>query len=92
MIDIYVGIDPSMNSSGVTCLAYEDGKLIGADDFKAMYAQNDPKAFVADTPPTPASNPVPTFVQPTVNPTPAKPTLTQMMQWANEHPDQPFNF
>ncbi|MBQ3416149.1 MAG: hypothetical protein IJH39_12610 [Clostridia bacterium] len=28
MIDIYVGIDPSMNSSGVTCLAYEDGKLI----------------------------------------------------------------
>lgn len=73
-------------------LQFEDGKLIGADDFKAMYAQNDPKAFVADTPPTPASNPVPTFVQPTVNPTPAKPTLTQMMQWANEHPDQPFNF
>ena len=28
MIDIYVGIDPSINSSGVTCLAYEDGKLI----------------------------------------------------------------
>ena len=28
MIDIFVGIDPSMNSSGVTCLAYEDGKLI----------------------------------------------------------------
>ena len=28
MIDIYVGIDPSINSSGVTCLAYEDGSLI----------------------------------------------------------------
>ena len=28
MIDIYVGIDPSINSSGITCLAYEDGKLI----------------------------------------------------------------
>lgn len=28
MIDIYVGIDPSINSSGVTCLAYEDGQLI----------------------------------------------------------------
>lgn len=72
-------------------LQYEDGKLIGADDFKAMYAQNDPKAFVSETP-APATNPVPTFVQPTVNPTPAKPTLSQMMQWANEHPDQQFNF
>lgn len=28
MIDFYVGIDPSINSSGVTCLAYEDNKLI----------------------------------------------------------------
>jgi len=72
-------------------LQFEDGKLIGADDFKAMYAQNDPKAFASDEP-APASNPVPTFVQPTVNPTPAKPTLSQMMQWANEHPDQQFNF
>lgn len=72
-------------------LQFEDGKLIGADDFKAMYAQNDPKAFASDEP-APASNPVPTFVQPTGNPTPAKPTLSQMMQWANEHPDQQFNF
>ena len=28
MIDIYIGVDPSINSSGVTCLAYEDGNLI----------------------------------------------------------------
>lgn len=28
MINFYVGIDPSINSSGVTCLAYEDNKLI----------------------------------------------------------------
>ena len=28
MIDIYVGIDPSINSTGLTCLAYEDGELI----------------------------------------------------------------
>ena len=28
MIKIYVGIDPSINSSGVTCIAYEDEKLI----------------------------------------------------------------
>ena len=28
MINIYVGVDPSINSSGVTCLAYEDGNLI----------------------------------------------------------------
>ena len=32
MINIYVGVDPSINSSGVTCLAYEDDKLI-----KEMY-------------------------------------------------------
>lgn len=28
MINIYVGIDPSINSSGITCLAYEDNILI----------------------------------------------------------------
>lgn len=28
MIKIYVGVDPSINSSGITCLAYEDEKLI----------------------------------------------------------------
>mgnify|MGYP002863224038 CR=1 FL=1 len=28
MINIYVGVDPSINSSGVTCLAYEDDTLI----------------------------------------------------------------
>lgn len=72
-------------------LQFEDGKLIGADDFKAMYAQSDPDAFVADTPaPTPA--PTPTFVQPTGTPTPAKPTLTQLMQMKNEHPDAIINF
>ena len=32
MIDIYIGVDPSINSSGVTCLAYEDNKLV-----KEMY-------------------------------------------------------
>jgi hypothetical protein len=72
-------------------LQFEDGKLIGADDFKAMYAQSDPDAFVADTPaPTPA--PTPTFVQPTGTSTPAKPTLTQLMQMKNEHPDAIINF
>lgn len=28
MIKIYVGVDPSINSSGITCTAYEDNKLI----------------------------------------------------------------
>ena len=28
MIDIYVGIDPSINSSGITCMAYENNTLI----------------------------------------------------------------
>ena len=72
-------------------LQYEDGKLIGADDFRAMYAQSDPDAFVAETP-APAPAPVPTFVQPTNNPAPAKPTLTQLMQMKNEHPDAIINF
>lgn len=72
-------------------LQFEDGKLIGADDFRAMYAQSDPDAFVAETP-APAPAPVPTFVQPTSNPAPAKPTLTQLMQMKNEHPDAIINF
>ena len=72
-------------------LQFEDGKLIGADDFKAIYAQSDPEAF-ADENPTPAPAPVPTFVQPTNNPAPSKPTLTQLMQMKNEHPDAIINF
>lgn len=71
-------------------LTMENGTIIGATDFLTAYKQDNAQSFVADTPaPT---NPTPTFVQPTVTPTPAKPTLTQMMQWANEHPDQAVNF
>lgn len=72
-------------------LQFEDGKLIGADDFKAIYAQSDPDAFAVETP-APAPTPVPTFVQPTNNPAPSKPTLTQLMQMKNEHPDAIINF
>ena len=72
-------------------LQFEDGKLIGADDFKAIYAQGDPDAFAVETP-APAPAPVPTFVQPTNNPAPPKPTLTQLMQMKNEHPDAIINF
>ena len=72
-------------------LQFEDGKLIGADDFKAIYAQSDPDAFAVENP-TPAPAPVPTFVQPTNNPAPSKPTLTQLMQMKNEHPDAIINF
>lgn len=70
-------------------LTMENDTIIGASDFLAVYKQENAQSFVTESP-TPA--PVPTFVQPTVNPTPAKPTLTQMMQWANEHPDKPFEF
>lgn len=76
-------------------LQFEDGKLIGADDFKAIYAQSDPDAFAVDAPapaPAPAPTPVPTFVQPTNNPAPARPTLTQLMQMKNEHPEAVINF
>ena len=72
-------------------LQFEDGKLIGADDFRAIYAQGDPDAFAVETP-APAPAPVPTFVQPTNNSAPPKPTLTQLMQMKNEHPDAIINF
>ena len=68
-------------------LQFEDGRLIGADDFKAMYAQNDPNAFATEPNNVPPANPVPTFVQPTTNPHPPKPTLSQLMQMKNEHPE-----
>lgn len=71
-------------------LTMENDTIIGASDFLAAYKQDNAESFVADT--QPQTNPVPTFVQPTSNPTPPSPTLTQMMQWANEHPDQQFNF
>jgi hypothetical protein len=70
-------------------LTLDGDTIIGATEFVNSYTTENPDAFVTEAP-TPA--PVPTFVQPTVNPTPAKPTLTQMMQWANEHPDKPFEF
>lgn len=72
-------------------LQYEDGKLIGADDFKAIYAQSDPDAFATETPAAPPVNPTPTFVQPTNNPSQPKPTLSQLMQMKNEHPDAIIN-
>jgi len=72
-------------------LQFEDGKLIGADDFKAIYAQSDPDAFAVETP-APAPAPVPTFIQPTSTSAPPKPTLTQLMQMKNEHPDAVINF
>ena len=72
-------------------LQFEDGKLIGADDFKAIYAQSDPDAFATEAPAAPSVNPTPTFVQPTNNPSQPKPTLSQLMQMKNEHPDAIIN-
>ena len=72
-------------------LQFEDGKLIGADDFKAIYAQSDPDAFASETPAAQPVNPTPTFVQPTNNPSQPKPTLSQLMQIKNEHPDAIIN-
>lgn len=72
-------------------LQFEDGKLIGADDFKAIYAQSDPDAFASETPAAQPVNPTPTFVQPTNNPSQPKPTLSQLMQMKNEHPDAIIN-
>lgn len=69
-------------------LQFEEGVLIGADDFKTIYAQNDPEAFATAK----LSEPTPRFVEPTTPSTPAKPTLTELMQMKNEHPEAIINF
>ena len=62
-------------------LPYEDGRIIGAEDFVTMYTAENADAFVVEKPAPPA--PVPTFVQPTNNPNNDRPTLSQLMAMAN---------
>lgn len=62
-------------------LQFEDGKLIGAEDFVQMYAKDNDDAFVKKT------EPKPQFAQSTQSKKPDKPTLSQLMQMKNENPD-----
>ena len=62
-------------------LQFEDGKLIGAEDFVQMYAKDNDDAFAKK------SEPKPQFVQSTEPKKPDKPTLSQLMKMKNENPD-----
>lgn len=71
----------------------EDGTFLGADDFMTKMKENNPGAFVVETPPTdpePPKPPKPTFT-PGTDPTPPggkkKMSLTEAMKYKNEHPE-----
>lgn len=75
------------------------GELVGMDTFDADYVKANETAFVRDVPePTPApaapAEPKPQFVgtTPGVEPAPKKPSLSEMMQMANENPGAVINF
>lgn len=59
-------------------LQFEDGKLIGAEDFVQMYAKDNDDAFAKKKP---------QFTQSTEPKKPEKLTLSQLMQMKNENPD-----
>ena len=69
--------------------------LMGYTDFVAKYQENDPGAFVKETPaadPKPA-DPTPTIVLPgKSNPNPPKMSLAEAMKAKNENPNMEINF
>ena len=70
-------------------LQFEDGKIIGAEDFVEMYKQDNDDAFVKKADPKPQ----PQFTGGTGgNQPPQKLTLSEMMKMANENPDTRFDF
>ena len=62
-------------------LQFEDGKLIGAEDFVQMYAKDNDDAFAKK------SDPKPQFVQSTEPKKPDKLTLSLLMKMKNDNPD-----
>lgn len=73
----------------------QDGEtLLGYTDFVTKYQENDPGAFVTETPPAdPAADPSPTIVLPgKSNPTPKKMSLSEMMRAKNENPNLEVRF
>lgn len=70
-------------------LKVEDGKIIGADDFVAMYSKDNEDAFVKQVDP-PA--PKPKFAAGTEPKKPEKLSLSEMMKMKNDNPDATFDF
>lgn len=68
-------------------LMMEDGKIIGADDFVTIYSKDNADAFVVKEDPK-----APKFSSSTKDPTPKKPSLSELMRMKNENPDAVINF
>lgn len=66
-------------------LQYEDGKIIGAEDFKELYSKDNDDAFIKQT------EPKPKFAQGTEDKKPEKLSLSEMMRMANKDPDATFD-
>ncbi len=73
----------------------QDGDtLLGYDDFVTKYKQDDPGAFVQETPPeTPPAPPAPSITLPGKHDKPAgrKYSLSELMQMKNKNPDMEIN-
>lgn len=68
-------------------LQFEDGKIIGAEDFVQMYSQDNGDAFKV------AEDPKPQFTQGTQKQkSETKLTLSEMMKMKNENPDATIDF
>lgn len=68
-------------------LQFEDGKIIGAEDFVQIYSKDNDDAFTKPV----SADPKPQFTQGTGNKKPEKLSLSQMMQMKNENPDATFD-
>jgi len=72
-------------------LKMDGDKILGADDFRAKYQENNPDAFPVVTPepaPAPDDKPAPKFVGPTGTPEGGKKfSLSELMRMKNENPD-----
>ena len=66
-------------------LQFEDGKIIGAEDFVQMYSKDNDDAFAKP------ADPKPQFAQGTGDKKPQKLSLSDMMKMANENPDAKFD-
>lgn len=72
------------NSMIAKDLKLEDGKIIGADDFVALYSKENEDAFVKPAEP---NDPKPKFATGTNNKKSEKLSLSEMMKMKNENPD-----
>ena len=66
-------------------LQFEDGQIIGAEDFVQMYSKDNDDAFAKP------ADPKPQFAQGTGDKKPQKLSLSDMMKMANENPDAKFD-